>query len=60
MEKTYKYRNGTIYVTLPVSCDRELLKKITEEFLKKVISEGKRNDDSDTSGDFGEKQILHR
>ena len=39
MEKIYKYKNGTIFVTLPESCDREKLKKITEEFLKKVISE---------------------
>jgi hypothetical protein len=42
MERTYKYRNGTIYVTLPESCDREELRKVTEDFLKKVISEGKK------------------
>ena len=41
MERTYKYRNGTIYVTLPESCDREKLKKVTEDFLKKVINGGK-------------------
>lgn len=40
MEKVYEYNNGTIFVTLPESCDRERLKKITEEFLKKVIAGG--------------------
>lgn len=55
MERTYKYRNGTIYVTLPTSCDRENLKKITEDFLKKVISEGKKNGYSNSSGNFREK-----
>ena len=49
MEKIYKFKNGTIFVTLPESCDREKLKKVTEEFLKKVISEGKKNDNSNTS-----------
>ena len=60
MESIYEYKNGTIYVTLPESCDRETLRKVTEEFLKKVISEGKKNVNSNTSGDFREKQILHR
>lgn len=59
MDRTYKYRNGTIYVTLPESCDREKLKNVTEEFLKKVLSEGSKNGNSNTSGDFREKQILH-
>ena len=52
MEKTYKCKNGTIFVTLPESCDRENLKKVTEDFLKKVISEGKKNGDSNTRRDF--------
>lgn len=52
MEKTYKYKNGTILVTLPESCDREKLKEVTELFLKKVISEGKKNGNSDTRRDF--------
>lgn len=55
MEKTYKYRNGIVYVTLPESCDREKLKKITEEFLKKVINGGENNGNSNTTGNFGEK-----
>jgi gamma-glutamyl-gamma-aminobutyrate hydrolase PuuD len=49
MEKIYKCKNGTIHVTLPKSCDREKLKKVTEEFLKKVISGGKKNVHSNTS-----------
>ena len=48
MEKTYKCKNGTILVTLPESCDREKLKKVTELFLKKVISEEKKNVNSNT------------
>ena len=60
MDKTYKYRSGTICVEVPDSCDREALRKVTEEFLKKVLSGGKKNGNSNTSGDFREKQILHR
>lgn len=60
MERVYKFKNGTIYVTLPESCDREALKKITETFLKKVISGRIKDGYRDTSGDFREKQILHR
>ena len=55
MDKTYKYRNGTIYVTLPESCDREKLKNVTEDFLKKVISGGKKNGNSNTCRNFREK-----
>ena len=58
MEKTYKYRSGTIYVTLPESCDREKLKKETEEFLKKVLNGGKKNGNSNQSRNIGEEQIL--
>ena len=60
MEKVYKRRNGTIYVTLPETCDREKLRKITEDFLKKVMYGGRNNGYSNSSGDFREKQILHR
>ena len=60
MERVYKCKNGTIYVTIPESCDREKLQRVTEEFLKKVISGGKKNGDSNTSKNVGEKQILHR
>ena len=44
MERAYEYRNGTIYVTLPESCDREELRKVTEDFLKKVINGGKKKE----------------
>ena len=59
MEKTYKYKNGTIRITLPESCDREKLRQVTEDFLKKVIIGGKNIGNSNTSGDFRKKQILH-
>ena len=42
MKRIYEYKNGTIHVTLPESCDREKLRKVTEEFLKKVINGGKK------------------
>lgn len=59
MKKTYNYKNGTIYVTLPESCDREKLTKVTEEFLKKVISGGNKIGNSNSSRDFWEEQILY-
>ena len=52
MEREYRCKNGTIVVELPESCDREKLKRITEEFLKKVISEGKKNGNSNTCRDI--------
>lgn len=55
MEKIYKYQNGTIYVTLPTSCDREKLKEATEDFLKKVLKGGTRNGNSYSSGNFRKK-----
>ena len=48
MEKTYKFKNGTIVVTLPESCDREKLRKVTEEFLKKVMYGGINNVNNNT------------
>lgn len=55
MERIYECKNGTIYVTLPESCDREKLRKVTEEFLKKVIYGGKKNGDSNPTRNFREK-----
>lgn len=52
MDKIYEYRNGTIYVTIPETCDREKLRQVTEEFLKKVMYGGSKNGDSDTRRDF--------
>lgn len=44
MERVYEYKNGTIYVMLPESCDREKLRSVTEHFLKKVIRGGKKKE----------------
>jgi hypothetical protein len=52
MEKVYKYKNGTIHVTIPETCDREKLRQVTEEFLKKVIYGGKKNGNDYTRGNF--------
>ena len=59
MKKTYKYENGTIYILGLDTYDREKFKKATEIFLKKIIIGGTKYGDSNTSGDFREKQILH-
>jgi hypothetical protein len=42
MEKIYEYENGTIHVTIPETCDRDKLRRVTEDFLKKVINGGKK------------------
>lgn len=42
MIRICKYKNGVIHVYTPDKCDREKLKKETEEFLKKVINGGKK------------------
>ena len=55
MEKVYKFKNGTIYVTMPETCDREKLRQVTEEFLKKVMYGGKRNGNSDSPRNFRKK-----
>ena len=55
MERIYECKNGTIYVTLPETCDREKLRKVTEEFLKKVIIGGSKNGNSNTRTNFRKK-----
>ena len=55
MERVYEYKNGTIYVTLPETCDREKLRKVTEDFLKKVINGGSNNGNSNTRRNFREE-----
>lgn len=55
MKKIYKYKNGVIYVTLPETCDREKLRRVTEKFLKKVINGGNKNGYGNTSRDFWEE-----
>ena len=55
MERIYEYKNGTIYVTLPETCDREKLRKVTEDFLKKVMYGGVKNGDSNTRKNIRKK-----
>ena len=55
MQREYECENGIIYVTLPETCDREKLRKVTEEFLKKVMYGGVNNGNSNTRRDFGKK-----
>lgn len=38
MKKIYNYKNGVVHVFVPDKCDREELRKATENFLKKVIA----------------------
>lgn len=52
MKKVYKYQNGIVCISLPKSYNQRNLKKVTEEFLKKVISEEIKNGNSDTSTNF--------
>ena len=54
MEKIYRSQNGIILVELPETSDREKLRKVTEEFLKKVISGGSKNEHINTSKNFRE------
>lgn len=58
MEKSYNFKNGTVYVIAPDTYDHEGLRKATEDFLRKVIKERMRNDHSNTSGNIREKQVL--
>jgi hypothetical protein len=55
MKRIYEYKNGTIYVTLPETCDREKLRKVTEEFLKKVMYGGRKNGNSNTRTNIREE-----
>ena len=55
MERTYKYQNGIIHISLFESYNEENFKKVTEDFLKKVISEETKNGNSNTSENFTKK-----
>ena len=55
MERVYQYKNGIIVVTLPETCDREKLRQVTEEFLKKVMYGGTKNGYSNTRKNFRKK-----
>lgn len=43
MEKVFECKNGKIYVEVPETCDRERLRKVTEEFLKKALNGGRNH-----------------
>ena len=60
MELVYEYKNAVLRVRSIDTYDREKFKKATEIFLRRVIEEEQTNGNSNTSGDFREKQILHR
>ena len=60
MDKIYRYDNATIYVLRLDKYDRENLKKATEVFLRKVVSGGNKNGNSNSSKNFREKQVLYR
>jgi len=55
MEKVYRTKSGIILVELPESSDREKLRKVTEEFLKKVLNGGSKNEHSDKSKNLREE-----
>lgn len=55
MERIYRSKNGVIYVELPESSDREKLRKVTEDFLKKVLNGGSKHEHINTSTNFREK-----
>jgi hypothetical protein len=52
MKRKYEYENATIYVMLPETYDREQLRQVTEEFLKKVIYGGVKNGNRNTGRNF--------
>lgn len=60
MEKIYKSQNGTIYVEIPESCDREQLRKVTEEFLRKALREENGNEHINKTRNFRKEQVLYR
>jgi hypothetical protein len=55
MEKVYKYENATIHVTSTKSCDQERLKRVTEEFIQKVIRGGHKDGYINKTGNFSKK-----
>lgn len=52
MERKYEYENGTVHVMLPESYDREKLRKVTEDFLKKVMYGRMKNGDSNQTSNI--------
>ena len=61
MNKIYNYENCRVAVYIPEDTEfQERLRKASEKFMRKVIREGRKNGNSNTSRDFREEQILHR
>ena len=52
MEKVYKYDNAIISVTSTKSCDRDELKRLTERFIKKAMSEVKKDGNINSCSNF--------
>ena len=55
MRKVFEKKNGKIYVEVPETCDRDRLKKVTEEFLRKALNGGSKNGNSHSSRNFREE-----
>ena len=55
MERVFECKNGKIYVEVPETSDREKLRKVTEDFLKKVIIGGKKNEHINQTTNFREE-----
>lgn len=52
MEKVYKYDNALIYILGLDTYDQDSFRKATEEFLKKVVNGGTKNEYTNTSKNF--------
>ena len=55
MEKIYKFENATVCVISTKSCDREELRRVTEEFMKKVIYGGKKHGNTNSTRNLSKK-----
>lgn len=56
MKKIYKYENCKVIIHIPDDDQfQERLSKASEKFMRKVISEGKRNGNSNSSANFRKK-----
>lgn len=56
MKKIYNYENCRVTVHIPEDTEfRERLRKASENFMRKVINEEKKNGNSNTRRDFREE-----
>ena len=60
MKKIYKYENATIEIFMSYNNDLNTIQDATEKFLKKVIKERIRNDNSYTSRNIRKEQVLDK